>query len=92
MGADMGTPPVLDDLRTLTVEDVASLLGTSQETVRRYVRDGHLIAMRWGRRLRFYVKDVRAFQQGRRVRPTEAVAILNEQLRRKALRSGRDDQ
>ena len=52
----------LDDLRTLTVEEVAEVLGVRPEAVRIWAREGRLEAMRWGRRLRFRPEAVRAFQ------------------------------
>jgi len=55
-------PLTLDDLRTLTVEEVAGLLGVHAETVRRWVRDGLLPAARWGGRLHVTVEAVRRFQ------------------------------
>jgi excisionase family DNA binding protein len=54
--------PGLDDLRTLTVEEVAEILGVRPEAVRIWARDGKIEAMRWGRRLRFRPEAVRAFQ------------------------------
>ncbi|MCX5673433.1 MAG: helix-turn-helix domain-containing protein [Planctomycetota bacterium] len=52
----------LDDLKTLTVEEAAEVLGVHAETVRRYVREGRIEAMRWGGRLRFRSEAIRAFQ------------------------------
>jgi excisionase family DNA binding protein len=88
----MTTP---EDMRTLTVQEAADLLATGAETIRRYVRDGHLVAMRWGGRLRFYAKDIAAFQQSRRIRPRDAAALANELLRRRSpaaagVRDGKD--
>ncbi len=66
----------LDDLRTLTVEEVAELLGVHAETVRRWVREGLLPAARWGGRLRISVGAVREFQAGAGVRPTDPMSSV----------------
>lgn len=71
-----------EDLETLTVEEAAELLKVSRETIRRYVRDDHLSAMHWGGRIRFYLKDIQAFQQKQRIRPSDAAALVNERLKR----------
>jgi excisionase family DNA binding protein len=57
-----------DDLETLTVDDVANRLGVRAETVRCWVRDGRLAAMRWGGRLRFTVQAVAEYQRSCQVR------------------------
>mgnify|MGYP006291000705 CR=1 FL=1 len=71
-----------EDLRTLTVEDAADVLGVSAETVRRYVRRGDLAAMRWGRRIRITPEAIRAFQDARKVRPQRKGFDVREALRR----------
>ena len=55
--------PDAQDLRTLTVEETAALLGVHAETVRRWVREGRLAACRWGGRLRFTAVEIRRFQE-----------------------------
>ena len=52
----------LEDLRTLTTEEVAELLGVQPESVRRWTREGKLPAARWGGRLHFSVEAIRQFQ------------------------------
>jgi excisionase family DNA binding protein len=67
----LGPPPAttlrLDDLHTMTVEEVAEILGVHVESVRRWVREGELTAARWGGRLRITTEAVRRFQSGRAV-------------------------
>lgn len=58
---------MVEDLKTLTAEETARLLGVSVETVRRYARAGSLAAFHWGARLRFRVEDIRAFQDSCRL-------------------------
>lgn len=47
--------------RSYTVEEVAGLLGLHVKTVRAYVRDGRLKAVRIGRRYRITQEDLEAF-------------------------------
>jgi excisionase family DNA binding protein len=77
-----------DDLRTLTVEEVAELLGVRPEAVRIWVREGELEAMRWGRRLRIRSEAVVRFQEGRRVGVPDASASVRRLGR--ARRAARD--
>jgi len=55
----------LDDLETLTVEEVAEILGVRPETVRIWIREGALRAMKWGRRFHVRPEAVEQFQEGR---------------------------
>jgi excisionase family DNA binding protein len=67
-GRERSGPPAtaaLDALQTLTVEEVAEVLGVNQETVRRYVREGQLRAARWGRRHHIRPEAIREFQEAR---------------------------
>lgn len=66
----------LDDLRTLTVEQVAKSLHVRPETVRTWVRLGKLSAMRWGRRLHFRPEDVRKFQDDCEVKVPDPVEFV----------------
>jgi excisionase family DNA binding protein len=58
----------IDDLRTMTVDDVAELLHVRPEAVRIWIRTGRLRACKWGRRLHVRPEDVKAFQDGREVK------------------------
>ena len=66
------------DLETLTVERAAEILGVRPETVRIWVREGRLEAMRWGGRLRFRPEAVAAFQAA----STVHIESPRERLRR----------
>jgi excisionase family DNA binding protein len=68
-----------DDLRTLTVAEVAALLGVRPEAVRIWVREGRLEAMRWGRRLHFAPEAVREFQRGAAVKTADAREFVRRQ-------------
>jgi len=69
----------LDDLRTLSVEEVAEALGVRPEAVRIWAREGKLEAMRWGRRLHFRPEVVRAFQDAQRVQVPDARAFVRRE-------------
>jgi excisionase family DNA binding protein len=56
-----------DDLRTLTVEEVAEVLGVRPEAVRIYARAGRLAAYKVGRRLRFRPGAVDEFLESLRL-------------------------
>jgi len=60
--------PPCDDLRTLTVEEVAELLGVRPEAVRIWAREGELAATKWGRRLHFRPEAVEKFRESRSLR------------------------
>jgi excisionase family DNA binding protein len=62
----------LDDLRTLTTEAIAEILGVRPEAVRIWARTGKLEAMRWGRRLRFRPEAVLEFQEAQRIQVPNA--------------------
>ena len=79
----------LDDLRTLTVEAVAEVLGVHAESVRRWVRDGSLQAARWGGRLHITAAAVRAFQEAHRILIPDAADFIRRQRRRGTDRPGR---
>jgi excisionase family DNA binding protein len=64
----------LNDLRTLTVEEAAELLGVRAEAVRLFVREGRLEAFKVGRRLRMRPAAVQQFLESCRVRPPVPVA------------------
>jgi excisionase family DNA binding protein len=53
----------------LTVQEVAELVKVSDSTVRRWIRDGSLVAYKVGKRgqLRIREKDVEAFLERQRV-------------------------
>jgi excisionase family DNA binding protein len=74
----------LDDLRTLTVEEVAEVLGVHGETVRRWVREGRLAAARWGGRLHFTAEAVREFQADAAVSIPDPIARVRLGRRRRA--------
>jgi excisionase family DNA binding protein len=78
----------LEDLRTLTIEEVAEVLGVHGETVRRWVREGHLRAARWGGRLHVTVKAVREFQEAREVYPPDPAEFIRRARRRRAAPPG----
>jgi excisionase family DNA binding protein len=78
----------LDNLETLTVEQVAEVLGVHPESVRRWAREGDLAAMRWGRRLRFWPEAVREFQEARAVQVPSAEDFVAGMGRRPAKRPG----
>jgi len=59
----------LEDLRTLTVEEAAELLGVRAEAVRLFVREGRLEGFKVGRRLRIRPAAVQEFLESCRVRP-----------------------
>jgi excisionase family DNA binding protein len=59
----------LDDLKTLTVEEAATLLAVRPEAVRIWVREGALEAMKWGRRLHIRPEALKRFQEDRSIRP-----------------------
>lgn len=73
--------PGLEDLRTLTVEETAELLGVHAESVRRWAREGLLPAARWGGRLHFSVDAIRRFQEAAAV-PHHDPADLVRRARR----------
>jgi len=72
-----------DDLKTLTVEETADILGVHAESVRRWVREGQLRAARWGRRLRIRLDAIREFQEAREVHPPDPADFI-----RRARRTG----
>ena len=72
----------LDDLRTLTVEEVAEVLGVHAESVRRWVRDGSLQAARWGGRLHITAEAVRQFQNVRKVIVADPADLIRRARRR----------
>jgi len=74
----------LDALQTLTVEEVAEVLGVNQETVRRYVREGQLRAARWGRRFHIRAEAVREFQADREVVVPDPAEFIRRARTRKA--------
>jgi len=76
-----------DDLRTLTVEVAAEVLGVHAETIRRWVREGQLRAARWGGRLHFTAEAVREFQAASQVQVPDPAEFIRRARRGKA-RSG----
>jgi len=79
------------DLRTLTVQDAADVLGVSSETVRRWIRSGRLVAMRWGRRFRIRPDAIEQFQESSRVEvrnPAVEVRAKLAHMRTRTRRSG----
>jgi excisionase family DNA binding protein len=77
-----------EDLKTLTVEEVAELMGVHPETVRRWVRDGRLQAMRWGDRLRFKPEAIRKFQEACQVHIPTPAENLKRLADRRRVRKG----
>jgi excisionase family DNA binding protein len=51
------------ELRHLTIEQAAAILGVHPETVRAWVREGKIEAMIWGRRLHIRPAEVLRFQE-----------------------------
>jgi len=68
----------LEDLRTLTVEDVAEVLGVNVETVRRFAREGRLPAYRIGARLRFRPQDLDRFVESCLLKVPDIDAMLRQ--------------
>jgi excisionase family DNA binding protein len=61
MTASKPTPPVV-----YTVAEIAKLMKVSTKTVRRWIKNGDLIAHRLGRQLRITESDLAAFIRQRR--------------------------
>ena len=80
----------LEDLRTLTVEEVAELLGVQPESVRRWTREGKLPAARWGGRLHFSVEAIRQFQAAAAVHVLDPVDFVRRARRDKRIRDSAD--
>jgi excisionase family DNA binding protein len=74
--------------RDVTVDEAATMLGVSAETVRRRAREGALPAHREGQRLRIRVVDLEAYREARRVRPAPAPNALADRMRL-GIRSGK---
>ena len=74
-----------DDLRTLTVEEAAAILRVYPETVRRWIRNGSLEAMAWGRRLRIAPRAIAEFQRHHVVRRKRREKRVTEGRREKGL-------
>jgi excisionase family DNA binding protein len=68
-----------DGLNTI---DVAHVLGVDVSTVRRYIRDGHLAAVRVGQELIIMEEDVRAFVEAQREkkRENQRVARVRQEI------------
>jgi excisionase family DNA binding protein len=58
----------VNDKDFLSVEEVARRLSLKEETIRTYIRDGSLIAYRFGKVLRIRVDDFEQFVQERRIK------------------------
>ena len=80
----------LEDLRTLTTEEVAELLGVQPESVRRWTREGKLPAARWGGRLHFSVEPIRQFQAAAAVQLCDPADLVRRARRDKRLRDSAD--
>ena len=78
-----------DDLRTLTVEEAAEILGVHGETIRRWVREGQLRAARWGGRLHFTAEAVREFQAACQVQVPDPAEFIRRARGGKARSGGR---
>jgi excisionase family DNA binding protein len=74
----------LNDLRTLTVDEVAEILGVHAETVRRWVREGRLEAARWGGRLHFTADAIRRFQAAAAVAVPDPADCVRQARKRRA--------
>ena len=81
----------MEDLRTLTVEQVAGILGVRPEAVRIWIREGAIDAMKWGRRLRIRPEAVRRFQDSRPVSAPDPIRDSARLLRRATRRTARHD-
>ncbi len=55
----------------LTVHEIAELLKMRESTVRAWIRDGELRAIKMGRDWRVAVKDLEAFMEGHANRPAD---------------------
>lgn len=55
----------------LTVHEIADLLKMRESTVRAWIRDGDLRAIKMGRDWRVAVKDLEAFMEGHANRPAD---------------------
>lgn len=55
----------------LTVHEIADLLKMRESTVRAWIRDGDLRAIKMGRDWRVAVKDLEAFMDGHANRPAD---------------------
>jgi len=79
-----------EDLRTLTVEGVAEILGVRPEAVRIWAREGRLAAYKVGRRLRFRPQAIEEFLEGCRVKVPDPAEFIRRATRGgKARRGGR---
>jgi excisionase family DNA binding protein len=56
----------------LTTHEVADLLKVGEATVRAWIHDGQLRAIRFGREFRVPVRDLEAFCNARATRPPDA--------------------
>ena len=81
--------PIPDDLRTLTVEKTAEILGVHAESVRRYAREGRLAAYKVGRRLRFRPQAIEEFLEGCRLQVPDPAEFIRRARRGKARGGGR---
>jgi len=75
--------PSLDDLRTLTVEDVAEVLGVRPEAVRIWAREGRLPAYKVGKRLRFRAQAVDEFLESLRLVVPDVDAFVRQARERR---------
>jgi len=75
---------VLKDLRTLTVEQTADVLGVRPEAVRIWIREGALRAMKWGRRHHIRPEALREFQAAREVVAPDPAEFARRAARGKA--------
>ena len=57
--------------RFFTVDEIAARLQVSDQTVRRWVKSGKLIAFKPGKELRIHPTDLEEFLESRKVRPGE---------------------
>ena len=80
----------LEDLRTLTTEEVAELLGVQPESVRRWARDGLLLAARWGGRLHFAASTIRRFQEVAAVQVRDPTDLVRRARRNRRIRDSAD--
>lgn len=78
-----------DDLKTLTVEEVAEVLGVNGETVRRWAREGRLAAYKIGRRLRFRPQAVDEFLESCRLQVPDPADFIRRARGGKARGGGR---
>jgi len=60
-----------EDKELLTTEDIAEYLGYHIETIRLYIREGKLPAIKVGREFRIHREDFEKFLEERRTTPTK---------------------